>query len=85
VESRKGVPFLALVDIAAHLGDQIATKPQFWGRDLAFSSQMCQIFKCSYYKNKRLCYGRGTSAWQRDHATRLSVEILQLQNILFEN
>jgi len=23
--------------------------------------------------------------WQRDHATRLSVEILQLQNILFEN
>jgi len=23
--------------------------------------------------------------WQRDRATRLSVEILQLQNILFEN
>jgi len=23
--------------------------------------------------------------WQRDHATRLSVEILQLQNIPFEN
>jgi len=33
VDSRKGVPFLALVDIAAHLGDQIAQKPQFWGRE----------------------------------------------------
>jgi len=31
-DSRKGVPFLASVDIAAHLGDQIAQKPQFWGR-----------------------------------------------------
>jgi len=30
-DSRKGVPFLALVDIAANLGDQIAQKPQFWG------------------------------------------------------
>jgi len=26
-DSRKGVHFLALVDIAAHLGDQIAPKP----------------------------------------------------------
>jgi len=25
------VPFMALVDIAAHLGDQIAQKPQFCG------------------------------------------------------
>jgi len=25
--------FLALVDIAAHLGDQIAQKPQFLGRE----------------------------------------------------
>jgi len=32
-DSRKDVPFLALVDIAAHLGDQIAPKPQFWGRE----------------------------------------------------
>jgi len=32
-DSRKGVPFLALVDIVAHLGDQIAPKPQFWGRE----------------------------------------------------
>jgi len=27
------VPFLALVDIAAHLGDQIAQKPQFSVRE----------------------------------------------------
>jgi len=32
-DSRKDVHFLALVDIAAHLGDQIAPKPQFWGRE----------------------------------------------------
>ena len=32
-DSRKDVPFLALVDIAAHLGDQIAQKPQFLGRE----------------------------------------------------
>ena len=32
-DSRKGVCFLALVDIAAHLWDQIAPKPQFWGHE----------------------------------------------------
>ena len=32
-DSPKDVPFLASVDIAAHLGDQIAQKPQFWGRE----------------------------------------------------
>jgi len=32
-DSRKDVPFLALVDIAAHLGDKIAPKPQFLGRE----------------------------------------------------
>jgi len=32
-DSRKDVPFLASVDIAAHLGNQIAQKPQFWGRE----------------------------------------------------
>jgi len=32
-DSRKSVPFLALVDITAHLGDQIAQNPQFWGRE----------------------------------------------------
>jgi len=30
---RKGVSFLASVDNAAHLGDQIAPKSQFWGRE----------------------------------------------------
>ena len=45
------MPFLALVDIAAHLEDQIAQKPQFWVRELAFYNQTCQILKCSYYKN----------------------------------
>ena len=33
VNLRKGVPFLALVDIAAHLGDQIAQKLQFLGHE----------------------------------------------------
>jgi len=32
-DSLKGVTFLAFVDTAAHLGDQIALKPQFWGRE----------------------------------------------------
>jgi len=32
-DSRKGVPFLAFVDITAYLGGQIASKPQFLGRE----------------------------------------------------
>jgi len=32
-DSHKDVPFLALVDVAAHLGDHIGQKPQFWGRE----------------------------------------------------
>jgi len=32
-ESRKGVPLLAFVDIAAHFWDQIAQKRQFLGRE----------------------------------------------------
>jgi len=32
-DSRKGVPFVAFVDIAAHFGDQIAPKKQFLGRE----------------------------------------------------
>jgi len=43
------VPFLALVDIAAHLGDQIVQKNQFLRREQAFSTQRRQILKCSYY------------------------------------
>jgi len=32
-DSRKGVHFLAFVDIAPHFGDQIAPKHQFLGRE----------------------------------------------------
>jgi len=32
-DSRKGVPFLAFVDIAPHFAYQIAPKPQFLGRE----------------------------------------------------
>jgi len=32
-DSRRDVPFLALVDISAHLGDQIAQKTQLLGRE----------------------------------------------------
>jgi len=38
-DSRKDVPFLALVDIAAHLGDQIAQKPNFWGMNRHFPAK----------------------------------------------
>jgi len=38
-DSRKGVPFLALVDIAAHLGDQIAQKPNFGGVNRHFPAK----------------------------------------------
>ena len=51
VDPGKDVPFLASVDIASHLGDQIAPKLQFLGREKGFSSQTCKILKCSYYKN----------------------------------
>jgi len=32
-DSRKDVPFLALIDTAVHLGDKIAQKKQFLGRE----------------------------------------------------
>jgi len=32
-DSRKDVPFLAFIDIVAHLQYQIGQKPQFWGRE----------------------------------------------------
>jgi len=58
VDSRKDVPFLVLVDIAAHLEDQIAQKPQYWGCKEAFSSRTHQIFKCSCYKNYCIDYNQ---------------------------
>ena len=44
-DSRKGVPFLALVDIAAQLGDQIAQNPNFGGVNSDFPA------KCAKYWN----------------------------------
>jgi len=38
-DSRKDVPFLALVDIAAHLGDQINQKNYFWGMNRHFPAK----------------------------------------------
>jgi len=38
-DSRNGVPLLALVDIAAHLGDKIAQKPQFRGVNRHFPAK----------------------------------------------
>jgi len=38
-DSQQGCVFLALIDIAAHLGDQIAPKPQFWGVNRHFPAK----------------------------------------------
>jgi len=38
-----------------------------------------------YFKLDSCAYKQVALLWQRDRATRLSVEILQLQNIPFEN
>jgi len=35
----QGCAFLALVDIAAHLGDQIVQKPNFWGVNRDFPAK----------------------------------------------
>jgi len=71
-DSGKGVPFLAFVDIAAHLWDQITPKPQFQRCESAFFSQMCQILKHSYYQT--YCIDRNQILHSdRDHAYSLSV------------
>ena len=49
--SRKDVPFGGFVDIAPHFGGKIPRKPQFLGREEAFSSQTGKILKVSYYRN----------------------------------
>jgi len=38
-DTRKDVPFLALVDIAAYLEDQITQKTQFWGVNRHFPAK----------------------------------------------
>jgi len=48
---RKDVPFGGFVDIAAHFRDEIPRKPQFLGREYAFSSQTGKILKVSCYRN----------------------------------
>jgi len=50
-DSRKDVPLWGFFDIAPHFGGEIIRKPQFWGRELAFSSQTGKILKVSCYRN----------------------------------
>jgi len=45
------VSFLGFVDIAPHLLRKISQKPQFWGREYAFSSQIHEIEKHAHYQN----------------------------------
>jgi len=50
-DSRKDVSFWGFIHTALHLGGQIAPKPQFWERELAFSSDSRQILKLPYFQN----------------------------------
>jgi len=50
-ELRKDAPFGGFVDIAPHSAGEIPRKPQFWGRELAFSSQTGKILNVSCYRN----------------------------------
>jgi len=50
-DSRKEVHFGGFVDIASHFGGEIPRKPQFLGREQAFSSQTGKILKISCYRN----------------------------------
>jgi len=50
-DSRKDVHFGGFVDIASHFGGEIPRKPQFLGREQAFSSQTGKILKISCYRN----------------------------------
>ena len=50
-DSRKDVHFWGFVDIARHFGGEIPRKPQFLGREWAFSSQTGKILKVSCYQN----------------------------------
>ena len=50
-DSRKDVPFGDFVDIATHFGGEIPPKPQFLGREYAFSSQTGKILIVLCYRN----------------------------------
>jgi len=43
-DSRKGVPFLALVDIVAHLEDHIPENPNFWGVNMDFPAKRAKYW-----------------------------------------
>jgi len=49
-------PFGGFVNIAAHFRGEISPKPQFLGREQAFSSQTCKILKVSCYRNYLLIF-----------------------------
>jgi len=44
-----------------------------------------KVWPCGEFKNLQGPVEQKAQLWQRDRTMRLSVEILQLQNILFEN
>ena len=50
-DSRKDVPFGGFVYIAPYFRGKIPRKPQFLGREQAFSSQTGKILKVSCYRN----------------------------------
>jgi len=57
------VPFVGFVDIAPHFGGEIPPKPQFWGREYAFSSQTGKILKVSCYRNHCIDFNQ---IWRND-------------------
>ena len=68
------------------------TVKDFFTKFTAFTEEDAHHIRSKFHHN--ICYGfknynhlnlQVALLWQRDRATRLSVEILQLQNIPFEN
>ena len=54
----QGCAFWGFIDIAANLRGQSPPKPLLFGYEEAFSSQMCQIFRLSYYWNYCIDYNQ---------------------------
>jgi len=48
-DSRKDVPFLGFVDIAARFGGEITPKKQFWGVNRRFQGKRGKILRVSCY------------------------------------
>jgi len=57
------VPFGDFVDIASHFRGDILPKPQFWGREQAFSSQTGKILKVSCYRKYCINFNQ---IWRND-------------------